>query len=43
MEIADFLIWAGLGIIIVRYLLPRVLDWLGVGIEKRQKDPTDNS
>jgi len=41
MEIADFLIWAGLGIIIVRYLLPRVLDWLGVGIEKRPKDPTE--
>lgn len=43
MDIADFLIWAGLGIIIVRYLLPRILDWLGVGIEKRPKDPSDQA
>ena len=38
MEIADFLIWAGLGIIAVRFLLPRVLDMLGIGVEKRPKD-----
>ena len=41
MEIADFLIWAGLGIVLVRYLLPRVLDMMGIGVEKRSKDAQD--
>ncbi len=37
MDIADFLIWGGLGIIAVRYLLPRILDMLGIGVEKKHK------
>lgn len=38
MELADILIWVGLGVIIARYLVPRLLDFLGVGVEKRPKD-----
>lgn len=38
METADFLIWAGLGIIAVRYILPVLLDWLGVTVEKKSKN-----
>ncbi len=38
MDVADFLIWAGLGIVMVRYLLPRILDMMGIGVEKRDKD-----
>ena len=38
MEIADFLIWAGLGFIMVRYILPRILDWMGITVEKKSKD-----
>lgn len=37
MEFADYLIWGGLGIIIARFFVPRLLDYLGVGVEKRQK------
>jgi hypothetical protein len=37
MELADLLIWAGLLWIIIRYLLPRVLEMLGVNIEKRSR------
>lgn len=43
MEIADILIWGGLGFIIVRFLLPRLLDLLGIGIEKRPKNPNDDA
>ena len=34
-EFADYLIWGGLGIIIARLVVPRLLDYLGVGVEKR--------
>jgi len=37
MEFADYLIWGGLGIIIARFFVPRLLDFLGVGVEKRSK------
>ncbi|MEK9860596.1 MAG: hypothetical protein VW554_03620 [Alphaproteobacteria bacterium] len=37
MELSDVLIWGGLALIITRYLLPRVLDMLGIGIEKRPR------
>ena len=36
-ELADYLIWGGLGLIIARLIVPRFLDWLGVGVEKRPK------
>ena len=41
MDIADILIWASLGIILVLYLLPRILNMLGVGVEKRSKGDQD--
>jgi hypothetical protein len=37
MELADWLIWGGLTVIVIRYLLPRILDWLGISVEKRDR------
>lgn len=37
MEIGDILIWGGLTIIILRYLIPRLLEWLGLDVTKKSK------
>jgi hypothetical protein len=34
MEIADILIWVGLGLIIARFIVPRLLDFLGLEVTK---------
>ena len=37
MEFSDILIWGGLGIIVLRYLLPRLIEWFGLEITKTPK------
>jgi len=34
MELADILIWVGLGLIIARFIVPRLLDFLGLDVSK---------
>ncbi|MGC6485411.1 MAG: hypothetical protein ACON4P_07045 [Candidatus Puniceispirillales bacterium] len=41
MEFGDVLIWGGLTIIVLRYLIPRLLDWLGVEVTKTPKSGRD--
>ncbi len=37
MELADYLIWGALIIIVLRLLLPPILTWLGLPITKKSK------
>lgn len=37
MDIADILIWVGLGLIIARYVVPRLLDFLGLEVSRGPK------
>ncbi|XDZ64841.1 hypothetical protein AB8880_07860 [Alphaproteobacteria bacterium LSUCC0684] len=37
MEIADILIWGGFSIIVARFLIPRLLDFLGLEVTRRPK------
>ena len=37
-EFADFLIWGALAIIILRFLLPRLLEWLDMPVTKKPRD-----
>jgi len=43
MEIADILIWVGLGLIIARFVVPRLLDFLGLDVTRgpKQDEPKD--
>ena len=37
MELADFLIWGGLTVFLLRFIIPRALEWFGFEITKTTK------
>ena len=37
MELADFLIWGGLTIIVLRFIIPLALEWFGFEVTKTTK------
>ena len=43
MELADILIWGGLTVLLLRFLLPRVMEWLGFEITKAPKSDKRDS
>ena len=42
MDIADILIWVGLGLIIARFVVPRLLDFLGLEVSRGPKEHKDD-
>lgn len=42
MEFADFLIWGAFAIIILRFAIPRLLEFLGLEVTKKPKDGNGN-
>lgn len=41
-EFADILIWGGLTVIVLRFALPRLLEFLGLPITKKPRDRDDH-
>ena len=36
-DLADALIWGGLTVIILRFMLPKILEWIGLPVTKGPK------